>query len=240
MFKVIYGMTEVDPTYLRSEFDLAKLWLHESWRTMCDRICDHNDQKVIFKKMRELAQTFFSLQGDDTLPKTRGYPYFSPFCKGSEGLYIEAHNFSETTAYLKKYLADYNEIHKKQRINVVLFDFLVEFLLKVLRVIKQPFSHAILIGMEGSGKQAICQLATTLAGFQFHTIKFDAHYSQEDWSADMKHLLTVAGVDMKEIVFHLKHNQIIKESFLDDLNTLVNNGEVQNVFSKDDFETIIT
>ena len=31
---------------------------------------------------------------------------------------------------------------------------------------------------------------------------------------------------MKEIVFHLKHNQIIKESFLDDLNTLVNNGEV--------------
>ena len=45
---------------------------------------------------------------------------------------------------------------------------------------------------------------------------------------------------MKEIVFHLKHNQIIKESFLDDLNTLVNNGEVQNVFSKDDYETIIT
>lgn len=44
---------------------------------------------------------------------------------------------------------------------------------------------------------------------------------------------------MKEVVFHLKHNQIVKESFLDDLNTLVNNGEVNNLFSKEEYETII-
>jgi len=48
-----------------------------------------------------------------------------------------------------------------------------------------------------------------------------------------------SGIDLKEIVFHLKHNQIIKESFLDDLDCLVNNGEIQNLFSKDDYETII-
>lgn len=40
MFKIIYGITEVDPTYLKSEYDLAKLWMHEAWRTMCDRISD--------------------------------------------------------------------------------------------------------------------------------------------------------------------------------------------------------
>lgn len=104
-------------------------------------------------------------------------PYFSPYNKGAEGLYIEAVDFQETTAYFRKYLAEYNEQNKKARINVVIFDFLAEFLLKVLRVIKQPFSHAILMGIEGSGKQAICHLATVLAGFQFHTIRFDAHYS---------------------------------------------------------------
>ena len=55
MFKIIYGVTEVDPTYLRTEFDLAKLWIHESWRTFCDRISDLRDQKVIHKQMRELG-----------------------------------------------------------------------------------------------------------------------------------------------------------------------------------------
>jgi hypothetical protein len=43
MFKIIYGITEVDPTYLRTEFDFAKLWIHESWRTFCDRISDNHD-----------------------------------------------------------------------------------------------------------------------------------------------------------------------------------------------------
>lgn len=63
-----------------------------------------------------------------------------------------------------------------------------------------------MIGIEGSGKEAICRLATVLAGYQFFTIKFDAHYSQENWQQDLKQLLTVSGVDMKEVVFHLKHN----------------------------------
>ena len=62
--------------------------------------------------------------------------FFSTFSKGSEGLYVEAVNFEETSAYLKKYIYDYNEHNKKARINVVLFDFLIEFLLKVLRLIK--------------------------------------------------------------------------------------------------------
>jgi hypothetical protein len=43
MFKIIYGVTEIEPSYLRTEFELAKLWIHESWRTMCDRISDSND-----------------------------------------------------------------------------------------------------------------------------------------------------------------------------------------------------
>ena len=52
-------------------------------------------------------------------------------------------------------MLEYNELHKKQKINVVLFDFLVEFMIKIHRIIKQPFSHGILIGIEGSGKHSL-------------------------------------------------------------------------------------
>jgi hypothetical protein len=67
---------------------------------------------MIFKKMRELAKSYFKTE-DRKFSKRRGHPFFSPCNKGSEGLYVEAHNFSETTNYLRKYLADYNEMHKK-------------------------------------------------------------------------------------------------------------------------------
>jgi dynein heavy chain len=58
---------------------------------------------------------------------------------------------------------------------------MIEFILKVLRIIKQPFSHGIMIGIEGSGKEALCRLATALANYQYHSIKFDANYSHDDW-----------------------------------------------------------
>lgn len=38
----------------------------------------------------------------------------------------------------------------------------------------------------------------------------------------------------------MKHNDIIKEDFLDDINTLVNNGEIQGLFAKEEYENIIS
>jgi hypothetical protein len=39
-----------------------------------------------------------------------------------------------------------------------------------------------MIGIEGSGKEALCRLATSLANFNYYTIKFDANYTADDWS----------------------------------------------------------
>lgn len=59
MFKIIYGITEVDASYMVSDYNFGKLWIHESWRTLCDRICDEKDAKIISKKLRELAKKYF-------------------------------------------------------------------------------------------------------------------------------------------------------------------------------------
>jgi dynein heavy chain, axonemal len=71
-------------------------------------------------------------------------------------------------------------------------------------------------------------------------IKLEANYTKDDWYNDIKSMLITAGVDQKEVVFHLKHNEIIKEDFLDDINTLVNNGEIQGIFTKEEYENIIS
>lgn len=81
MFKIIYGMAEVDPNYLKSESELGKLWIHESWRTLCDRITDYNDKKVLFGKFNEVARKFFKV-GKNKLSKKIGHPYFCPFNPG--------------------------------------------------------------------------------------------------------------------------------------------------------------
>jgi hypothetical protein len=89
MFKIIYGIAEVDASYMISDFHFGKLWIHESWRTLCDRICDEKDAKLISKKLREIAKKHFDPK-ENTYSKELGRPFFTYYNKGSEGLYLEA------------------------------------------------------------------------------------------------------------------------------------------------------
>ena len=55
----------------------------------------------------------------------------------------------------------------------------------------------------------------------------------------MKKLLKSAGAKNQPQVFLFSDTQIIKESFLEDINNLLNTGEVPNLWGTEDFEEIL-
>ena len=55
----------------------------------------------------------------------------------------------------------------------------------------------------------------------------------------MQKLYHVAGVEGKPVVFLLTDTQISKESFLEDVNNLLNSGEVPGMYAPEDKERII-
>lgn len=52
-------------------------------------------------------------------------------------------------------------------------------------------------------------------------------------------LYHIAGVEGKPVVFLLTDTQISKESFLEDVNNLLNSGEVAGMYAPEDKERII-
>jgi dynein heavy chain len=54
----------------------------------------------------------------------------------------------------------------------------------------------------------------------------------------MKKFMTLTGVEGKDIVFLFTDSQILNETMLEDLNNVLNTGEVSNLFAQDETDKI--
>jgi len=55
---------------------------------------------------------------------------------------------------------------------------------------------------------------------------------------DIKELMFESGIHGRKIAFTMTDNQIVSESFLEDLNNMLNTGEIPNLMAVEDKELI--
>lgn len=60
-----------------------------------------------------------------------------------------------------------------------------------------------------------------------------------DWKDQLKKLARRVGVEAKQTIFLLKDSEIVSDQFLEDVNNLLNNGEVPNLFVNEEFKQLI-
>jgi dynein heavy chain len=62
---------------------------------------------------------------------------------------------------------------KKIKNSIVLFDYVIEHLTRILRIIKTPRGNALLIHIGGSGKKSLARLAAYAAGYEVPFFRVD-------------------------------------------------------------------
>lgn len=95
-----------------------------------------------------------------------------------------------------------------------------------------------LVGVGGSGKKSITTLASALAGCELDTIEPKKVYGKKEFKEDLLRMMKKAGIQNKRVTFLFADTQILQESFLEDVNNLLNSGEVPNMLLKDEIEDI--
>jgi dynein heavy chain len=231
----------------------VKIWCHETLRVLFDRLTNSEDRerafaklsdsiKVNFKeKISEVFEDLVDESGKLTYEGMNGLLFGSYFDMDNE---IEDRKYeivASTTALRNlayQTLEEYNATHNN-KVDVVLFEYALQHLNKICRIISMPSGSALLVGMGGSGRQSMTRLAASILNQSLFQPEITKNYGLNEFRDDLKTMLKEAGGAGKDSVFLFTDSQIKMEEFLQDIECLLNLGEVPNIFQIDEKQVVL-
>ena len=139
---------------------------------------------------------------------------------------------------LEDKMIDYNYTFTQSQMSLIFFEDAIDHISRILRVLNQPRGNAMLIGVSGSGKQSLTRLSAFIHDASCSSIKLSKNYKPAKFREDVKEMLLESGCKRKAKVFLMADTQIINEQFLEDINSLLNTGEIVDLYDKEDFDNM--
>nr|CAD7398221.1 unnamed protein product [Timema cristinae] len=250
--RVIGGILLVPSTHCKDPDKLIRLWVHETYRVFYDRLIDQADREALFEIVKKACNNHLRQHlekvlshlipaGENTLTDQHVRRllfgnYMEP--DADPKIYDEVVDQDLLTEKMVFYLGEYNLLSRTP-MSLVMFQFAIEHISRVSRVLQQDNGHIMLVGMGGSGRQSVTKLAAFTMEQTLFQIEISRGYGQSEWRDDLKSLLRKAGAEGKQTVFLFNDTQIKDEMFVEDISMVLNTGDVPNLFPPDEKAEIL-
>merc|ERR1719428_1548175 len=140
---------------------------------------------------------------------------------------------------MEDYNDDYNLSHTAQ-MNLVFFTDCLGHISRIARSFRQPRGNMLLVGVGGSGRSSCARLCASMSESEECEIALTKGYGLDAFREDLKKfLMSAGGGEAKSTMFLFNDTQIITETFLEDVNNILNAGEVPNLFPNDGGDRIV-
>jgi dynein heavy chain len=235
--KIVQGMMMVNvKKSLQNQDQLVDLYLHEACRQFRDRLIDETDRDWFNELMSSKVSAHVGKSRPvDSFKDT----IFGNFFDRDTRAYDKADNEPQCVDVFNEWLEDYN-VTFPTKLNIVFFRDCIFHLSRACRTVGQPRGNLLLVGVSGVGRKCCARMAAHMADYQCYTIEITRTYGPNEFKADIvAMMLSIAKDTSKGMMFLFSDMQIVKESFLEDINNILNTGEVPNLFAPDEQEQVV-
>ena len=211
---------------------LVRIWAHEALRLFQDRLVAEEERNWTNEAVNRIALDFFPTIEQD---KALGGPIL--FSNWLSKNYVPVDR-EQLRDFVKARLKTFCE--EEVDVPLILFNDVLEHVLRIDRVFRQPQGHLILIGVSGSGKTTLSRFVAWMNGLKVFQIKVHGKYSAEDFDDDLRDVLRRSGCKGEKICFIMDESNVLDSGFLERMNTLLANAEVPGLFEGDELASLMT
>ena len=211
---------------------LVRIWAHEALRLFQDRLVGEDERRWTDDTVQRIASEHFP--NIDEGAALKGPILFSNWLSKN---YVSVER-EQLREFVKARLKTFCE--EEVDTPIILFNDVLEHVLRIDRVFRQPQGHLILIGVSGSGKTTLSRFVAWMNGLKVFQIKVHGKYSAEDFDDDLRDVLRRSGCKGEKLCFIMDESNVLDSGFLERMNTLLANAEVPGLFEGDDFAALMT
>lgn len=143
--------------------ELVRIWAHEGVRLFSDRLVSDSDKQWCSDQIDEIARRWFAgVDFDVALSR----PMFYTTWLSKDTRRVERDE-------LKDFLSQRLRVFYEEELDVplVVFDEVLEHILRIDRVLRQPMGHVLLVGDSGAGKTVLSKFVSWMNGLNIFQIK---------------------------------------------------------------------
>eukprot|EP00741_Cyanophora_paradoxa_P023561 tig00021590_g22758.t1 len=211
---------------------LVRLFVHEGLRLFQDRLVRPDERAWMDQCLDQVAQKYFPTANLAQALK-RPILYSSWLSKH----YVPVER-DELRSYMKAKLKVFAD--EELDVPLVVFNEVLDHVLRIDRVLRQPLGHLLLIGTSGAGKTVLSRFVAWINGLSTFQIKVSKRYTAADFDEDLRKVMKRAGCQNEKICFIFDESNVLSSAFLERMNALLASGEVPGLFEGDERASLLS
>jgi dynein heavy chain 1 len=215
-----------------TEETLIRLVMHEALRIFVDRIVFAEEKEWAEAQLDDSVKLEFGC--DDSVIKR---PILFSCYLNPEAKYLNVTREDLRECIQAKLKVFYEE---ELAVKLCIFDGVLDHIVRMDRVLRQPLGHLLLVGASGTGKTVLSKFVSWMNGLKVYSLKIGKGYDVVAFENDLRVIMKRSGVKKEKITFIFDESNALGPAFLERMNALLAAGEVPGLFEGDEYANLMS